>query len=70
MQKKTIPQLKSWTKILKTVLWHSFFVISRFPHEIVHLFRNFLEVSHPPTLHNVETRKKNLDTRVQRMFVR
>ena len=43
----------------------NFSVTFRFPHETVRLFRNFLAVLPPPTLHKVETRKKMLDTHVQ-----
>ena len=37
---------------------HIFSVISRFPLNTVHPFRNFLEVLPPRTLYKVETRKK------------
>ena len=48
------------TKVLKTVLHYSYFsFISRFPHKMVHPFQNFFAVCPPPTLHKVETRKKN-----------
>ena len=59
-------KLQSWTKVLVTVLQYSYFsVVSRFPLKTVHPFRNFLAVIPHPTLYKIETRKKNLDTRVQ-----
>ena len=51
--------IKAWTKVLGTVLQHSFFsVISRFPPKTVHPVRTFLAVLPPLTLYKVETRKK------------
>ena len=42
-----------------------FFCHFSVPLKTVHPFRNFLAVLPPPTLYKVETRTKNLDTRVQ-----
>ena len=51
--------LQSWTKVLWTVLQHSYCsVFSRFPLKTVHYFRNLFAVLPPPTLYKVETRKK------------
>ena len=57
-----------WTKVFGIVLQYSYFsVSSRFLLKTVQRFRNFVAVPlpPPPTLYNVETRKKIQDTRVQ-----
>ena len=51
--------LQSWTKVLWTVLQHSYCsVFSRFSLKTVHYFRNLFAVLPPPTLYKAETRKK------------